>query len=194
MRALVLTSLLLVGCGSGDTFDLLPFVVPDFAHAVDMTPCGCDASLACCATGCADTAHDVSNCGGCGVSCAAHEACVDGACYCEGQGCLSPAACCPGIGCRLLLSDATSCGACGAACPSGAICVNGGCIVPGTDSAVAPVDAAVPDLGAPDSATPGFDAAACACDHACLLDCIGGCCTEDVQNALCTPNPLCLRG
>lgn len=76
-----------------------------------------------CPAGCADVQSSVTNCGACGVACAAGQICQAGAC-------IDP--CAPGLGwcagqCVSLLDDAGNCGACGNACAPGQACVNGAC-------------------------------------------------------------------
>jgi len=87
----------------------------------------CPTGTACCNGYCADLAHDVYNCGGCGTPCDApgpYEtvACVGGECV---YGCVAGALVCNGT-CTPVNSDPRNCGACGYVCPGG-ICANGSC-------------------------------------------------------------------
>ena len=80
-----------------------------------------------CGGGCVDTATDPKHCGGCGTRCVPGQACVGGACTCDGQsGC---AGCCAGNTCVTATGD-DQCGANGAAClacDDGQRCLDGAC-------------------------------------------------------------------
>ncbi len=76
-----------------------------------------------CDGACIPTSVDPKNCGGCGTTCAADEACSAGVCSSD---------CLPGLtvcdqACSDLENDSAHCGACDKACPSGQGCVKGRC-------------------------------------------------------------------
>lgn len=125
-------------------------VDPSDRDATNMVPLApsCGAGFADCdrdaANGCeVYTAGDPAHCGGCGVACAAGEACVRGACTSSmcgesGQGCCASdathplafcasatLACCGGS-CTDARSDPRNCGGCGVTCATGA-CAGGAC-------------------------------------------------------------------
>src|SRR5262249_46448921 len=102
----------------------------------------CAAPFGVCGNACVDLSRDARNCGGCGTTCRADEACVDGSCRQAGGGSSSgnstetqsARTCPPGQTfcddsqeCRNLSSDAGSCGACGVRCPS-LVCRDGRCL------------------------------------------------------------------
>jgi RHS repeat-associated protein len=72
------------------------------------------------------TASDPANCGGCGVACAASEACVSGSCVAS---CDAGELECGGL-CVDPQTDALHCGGCGVACDAGEVCQLGSCVTP----------------------------------------------------------------
>ncbi len=133
MSRVILISAILAGCAS---------------PAVGLE---CRDGWALCDGECVDVSSDALNCGGCGLACAAGEACVAGACAgpsddagippgdagpadagAPDAGPPPPTGCgigeleCDGV-CRDVLSDPTRCGACDAACAVGELCVDGAC-------------------------------------------------------------------
>ncbi|MEM6791539.1 MAG: hypothetical protein AAF715_28740 [Myxococcota bacterium] len=70
---------------------------------------------------CVDWDTDPNNCGGCGVQCAAGDACVAGVCVCEECGTGS---------CVDLDTDPNNCGECGEICDPEDICFSGNCTCP----------------------------------------------------------------
>ncbi|MGD0680396.1 MAG: hypothetical protein ABSC94_33915, partial [Polyangiaceae bacterium] len=76
--------------------------------------------------GCVYTMNDPANCGGCGIACAADEACQGGFCLCVG----TESHCGDAGACVNKENDESNCGQCGAACASGATCVNSACECP----------------------------------------------------------------
>lgn len=85
----------------------------------------CQAYQTACGGGCIATSVDPSNCGGCGVTCAAPEVCSSGAC--SDAGCLSGLSACSGS-CVDLNNDSTNCGTCSHACATGTGCAGGTCV------------------------------------------------------------------
>jgi hypothetical protein len=79
----------------------------------------CQPGSICCGGGdaggqfCTDPRFDRSNCGGCGITCAAGQTCQSGRCGCDAM-----QTDCGGV-CRLLLADPDNCGMCGNVCPAG---------------------------------------------------------------------------
>jgi hypothetical protein len=72
--------------------------------------------------GCVDVRKDTSNCGACGVKCAANEACMTGVC------CRTDRTLCGGV-CTDIYTSKDNCGACGTKCGNDAACVAGRCVV-----------------------------------------------------------------
>jgi hypothetical protein len=83
--------------------------------AANCGACGhsCKASEACCNGTCVDTTNDDKNCGMCTTSCG------------TGYGCCASA-------CHNLQAEPNNCGACGMACSNGATCCGGGCCPSGS--------------------------------------------------------------
>lgn len=77
-----------------------------------------------CDGGCVDQRFDPSNCGGCGVTCAAEQACLGGSCL---TGCAPGLSAC-GNACVDVLVDVNHCGACPTVCPMGSLCQAGACV------------------------------------------------------------------
>lgn len=112
------------------------------AHAASCESCteDCGATGRTCCTGaCVDTTGDESNCGGCGVACAAGRICCGGACVASddthcGQSCARCASgaelCCAGA-CVTIGVD--HCNACGVSCSVGTCCATG-CVDTGADA------------------------------------------------------------
>jgi len=75
---------------------------------------GCAAGQMTCGGRCVDTQSDAMNCGACGVTCAAGQLCVAGACRSD---CPAPRMMC-GASCIDVQTDGTNCGMCGRACPA----------------------------------------------------------------------------
>ncbi|HEY1554565.1 MAG TPA: hypothetical protein VGF94_06990 [Kofleriaceae bacterium] len=87
----------------------------DLAHS-------CAPPLMRCGDVCVDTNSDVENCGACGTTCEADQACSQGTCSCAGTGGML----CSGT-CVDTMTDTANCGGCGSACDSGAACTAGAC-------------------------------------------------------------------
>ena len=82
-----------------------------------------------CGKKCFNVQTDPANCGGCGVACAASQACQGGVCTCNGGTC---SGCCTGKTCAAGSSD-QACGTNGAACQvcsGGKTCQGGACACP----------------------------------------------------------------
>jgi hypothetical protein len=102
-------------CGGGTCADICPgtgqeYICPGAGQEY------CDGS-------CVDTFNDLTNCGGCGVTCAFDEFCGSGTCQpvCPGQ-----ALC--GADCTDLQTDPSNCGYCGNVCDPNSICTGGECV------------------------------------------------------------------
>jgi len=89
----------------------------------------CNGNETCCpGSGCVRLDGDAANCGGCGMSCGANQACSGSACRCNsGSGCEGGTVCCAGQGCADLQNDSANCGGCGIPCHPGETCVGGAC-------------------------------------------------------------------
>jgi len=144
---------------------------------------GCRRDLVCpsderdCGGRCVAIASDASNCGACGVACAAGEVCGGGHCLCASGGVDCGGACVD------LASDPANCGACGAACPAAQVCT----ATTGGPSACAGA-CALPSLTACDRACVDLsaDARNCgACGRACAVNerCAAGRCAADLYLA-----------
>jgi hypothetical protein len=83
----------------------------------------CPSGQSFCGTSCVDTNVDNTNCGTCGVACAAGQACQVGVCRLS---CAAGQSLC-GAACATLDSDPANCGTCGTACPTGQMCSAGRC-------------------------------------------------------------------
>lgn len=130
----------------------LPDVLPDGSPAPDAFPDGspapdgtassdatftpsdaeilCSVGLTRCGTFCIDTQFDPSNCGACGSTCMAGEACMAGRCVPgmdAGTPCKAPNVLC-GMLCVDVRESATHCGACFRSCPLGSGCRSGACV------------------------------------------------------------------
>lgn len=81
----------------------------------------CAVGLLSCGAQCIDPLTNFSNCGQCGVACAAGQTCSAGQCACAG----GLSACT--TGCVNLASDAANCGTCGTVCGGGLFCSQGAC-------------------------------------------------------------------
>ena len=89
-------------------------------------PDDCASSTANCADSCVDTQTDVTNCGGCGVTCASEESCSAGVCRvstieCDGSETLCSDSCVD------TNTDGAHCGGCNNACLAGQTCADGAC-------------------------------------------------------------------
>jgi hypothetical protein len=149
------------GCG-GSCGDCDEGLVCDAAGV-----CGCGPDALDCGAGCVDTSIDRENCGGCGVICAATEACVGGECRCQ------PA--CAGREC----GDDGCGGSCGA-CGDDRSCVGGGqclCLGALTECGEVCVDVRTDDANCG------------GCDAPCTPPegCVAGECTTDVPDGGCEP-------
>ena len=144
----------------------------------------CNAGFANCdgavANGCeTPTANDITNCGGCGVRCAAGSVCSGGACR---STCTSPLVTCAGA-CVDTSASLAHCGACGRACGAvangAAACVGSSCTVGSCSAGFADCDGA---LGNGCEVNQNTDVANCGgCRVACSRangtpSCAGGAC------------------
>ncbi len=86
----------------------------------------CSAAQTLCGDVCVDTTSSPTNCGACGVSCAAGEACRAGVCTEVGGGCAAGETECGGA-CVNTTSDGAHCGGCNNACAAGQVCTTGAC-------------------------------------------------------------------
>ncbi|MBN2725546.1 MAG: hypothetical protein JXR95_15885 [Deltaproteobacteria bacterium] len=103
------------------------------ACAANGTPC--TTGQTCCELGtnwyqCANTLTDISNCGGCGLTCdtVAANACVNGQCACGTTAACTTGRTCCSNSCKDLLTDRYNCGSCGNVCGAGLTCENGQCM------------------------------------------------------------------
>lgn len=136
---------------------------------------------------CADIMNDASNCGGCGVVCAAGLECKNGSCRCNGQICAEGDACCAD-GCHTLADDPSNCGGCGVACKAGETCSESKCRCNGAGAC----------SGDKECCSDGCqnvlsDARNCGgCGIACQPgeDCVGGSCSCS-GGAACAPGNTC---
>jgi 5'-nucleotidase len=88
-------------------------------------PASCASGTTSCSGTCVDLAADAQNCGACGNTCSADEACSDGVCVLD---CVSGQTTCNGT-CVDTSKDLANCGACGNPCAAGEVCSNGVCAV-----------------------------------------------------------------
>lgn len=135
----------------------------------------CAAGLTLCNGTCVSVMESTANCGGCGMACAAGQACVNGVCSCNtGQ------TDCGGV-CVDTSADVNNCGGCGMACGSTQGCSAGLCACPTTAALCgdACVDTTVDVNNCGDcdiACVTGQDCAAGACTcQGGLLDCAGAC-------------------
>ncbi len=170
---------------------------PNATATCTATGCGlaCAAGFANCdgnaANGCEQgVSADASNCGACGVACAAGRTCIAGAC--SATTCTAGLANCDGNeanGCEVTLAgDAANCGACGNTCRfanAGASCSGGACLLGACAGGFADCDGSAAD-GC--EVTLAGDVANCgACGHACALAhaspvCAAGACAVGTCN------------
>jgi Stigma-specific protein, Stig1 len=88
--------------------------------------CDLAAGAECCATSCKYVATDVTNCGGCGITCTIGETCLDGSCQCgSGPACTSGQGCCNGS--CVALDSAQYCGSCTSSCTAPEDCYGTSC-------------------------------------------------------------------
>ncbi|MDP3275333.1 MAG: hypothetical protein Q8Q09_09080 [Deltaproteobacteria bacterium] len=85
----------------------------------------CESPASGCGGLCVNLRSDARNCGACGVTCAAMESCVMGACAAIAM-CTAPSVRCAAA-CADLQTDTRHCGSCGNACPAGQTCAAGRC-------------------------------------------------------------------
>ena len=138
----------------------------------------CTNGQSACGDSCVDTARDTLNCGKCGTTCPAGQACVSGACTAT---CPSPKdVICGADGgkptCVNSQSDNQNCGTCGHQCASGSVCAGGSCV----DGCSSPETKCSPDGGAAYCANLKTDQDNCGtCGKACggLETCLAGTCT-----------------
>ncbi len=88
---------------------------------MDVVACGDGQAV--CNNRCANVQTDPNNCGACGTTCAAGQACTAGRCEIV---CPSGQTLCNGA-CVSIQADRANCGACGMACPAGQVCSMGAC-------------------------------------------------------------------
>jgi hypothetical protein len=139
----------------------------------------CTAGKTPCGDSCVGLQDDTLNCGKCGTTCGAGQACVAGAC---GYECPSADLKCDKDGgaavCVHAKTDNANCGACGKTCSVGQVCYGGQCS--GTCGDSKSGETLCPgDAGTPYCATLGADNANCGtCGKACTSDqiCVKGAC------------------
>lgn len=159
--ALAASFTLFAACSSDSTdtttTDTDAAVTPDAGKDSSTSDAGpaCGAGQLACGGSCVNTQKDVNNCGACGKTCGADEACEAGKCALH---CPAGTAVC-GSRCVALDTDATNCGACGKTCAAGSVCSAGKCAVTcaadlttcsgaNAADAGAPADAGASDAGA----------------------------------------------
>jgi hypothetical protein len=99
----------------------------------DCTACG--DGEGCCDGACIDIQSNMSNCGGCGVTCdpETSNACSTGDCVCNfGTACAAGTTCC-GTGCKNIDTDPNNCGECGRVCGENGTCAGGACTCAGEE-------------------------------------------------------------
>jgi hypothetical protein len=109
-----MAGVLLAGCGA-------PVVGGTGDAGMDVVACGDGQAV--CNNRCANVQTDPNNCGACGTTCAAGQACTAGRCEIV---CPSGQTLCNGA-CVSIQADRANCGACGMACPAGQVCSMGAC-------------------------------------------------------------------
>ena len=82
----------------------------------------CPAGQTACSGSCVDLSSSFTDCGACGNSCGARQACVSGVCSCRAGSTM-----CSGS-CTTLEFDGLNCGACGNVCATGKSCQSGICL------------------------------------------------------------------
>jgi hypothetical protein len=178
-------ALSMTACG-GEPISPDASVPPVDASGPDAAP-SCPTGTSMCGTACVDTESSRTNCGACGTTCEADEACVDGTC---GIVCPSGQAECDGI-CADTETDRRHCGACGTACAAGEACVAGTCEVscPGTqvvcDGACADTQSDPANCGACGTACDAGEvcsAGACAASCGAGLEQCGGACVSTLND------------
>ena len=159
----------------------------------------CEAPLELCDGGCIDFAFDEDNCGACGLTCDAGEACISGVCepFCDAD-CEAFEVCVEGVcecrdgleecagECVKLEADVDHCGACGSPC-EGELCFEGECVseCPDEECGGACVDIEQDPLNC------GACGQACFADELCVL---GDCLPYDEQPGCNTCPCDCLPG
>lgn len=141
-------------------------------------PDTCESPLADCGDDCVDLTADPANCGACGVSCTADEACIGGDC----QGCSAPLTACDGS-CVDTATDPLNCGACGLACLDGQQCLGAMCRCPQNTPNLCGSECVNISLdpqhcgGCGNACDPGqvCNGSVCAADCGTLTDCNGSC-------------------
>lgn len=131
-----------------------------------------DAGTQCveCSDTCTDLTRDQTNCGACGVVCAAEEACVEGICTLCGE----LANC--GYKCADLNTDPDNCSECGNACGIGA-CIAGSCV----DNPPNPCPGSQSLCGETCSDLSTDNANCGECGNACQGTCVNGGCETGIQ-------------
>ncbi|KAK4461700.1 hypothetical protein QBC42DRAFT_328958 [Cladorrhinum samala] len=76
---------------------------------------------------CIDTSADNTNCGSCGTTCSADQACTAGACVNNEPECKAPFVLCNGA-CIDTSTDNANCGSCGNICSANQTCTAGACV------------------------------------------------------------------
>ena len=146
----------------------------------------CPSTQSLCGDSCATLSHDPQNCGACGVTCGAGEACSAGECTttCGGEQSFCSAGDAGDAGspyCATFASDNANCGGCGVACAAGEMCSNGSCQT--TCGSSQTICNASGDAGAPYCATLASDEANCgACGTSCRA---GESCSDGQCNVTC---------
>ena len=162
-------------------------VAASCARALDTIP-QCASGQIACGTGCVDLNADSENCGACGTTCPATQACVKGACAYEcpnGDTICAPDGGATGGVCVNTKTDNDNCGACGHACPAGQVCFGGSCSGTCGDAKSGQTVCGA-DAGVPYCANLQGDQANCgACGHACSA---GQICESGTCQGACTSN------
>jgi hypothetical protein len=121
------------GTSLPETTTPVPVITPDITNVTEssnppaMTKARvCPSDRHACGANCMDIMTSQDNCGGCNITCASSQVCVQGHCM---TGCSVGETSCFD-GCHDLLNDAQNCGTCGNTCPGGLECNRSRCSPP----------------------------------------------------------------